>query len=160
LSEDIPALQFEAIDFESEKETWNIYELGDRSVIKIRTILIRLMRNIKSVPQKILTGQEMRALEFQANFQNFLTVTKATPILMGKPTPPLSADELLKMEKVEVAYTPFQEDWNVYKLPDGSKIKVKLVVSAVFRVKGRFDELGYPMYVVNSTNAITPVPKI
>ncbi len=160
MSEDIPALHFEDIDFEPEKESWNIYELGDRSIIRIRTVLIKLMRNTKSIPQKPVTGQELKTLEFQGKFQNLLAVTKATPTLMGKPTPPLPPEELLKIDKVEVAYTPYQEDWNVYKLPDGSKIKVKLVISAVFRVTGKFDELGYPMYLVTSTNAVSPVPKV
>lgn len=160
MSEDIPALQFEDIDFEPEKESWNVYELGDRSIIRIRTVLVKLMRNIKSIPQKQVTGQEIKTLEFQGKFQNLLSVTKATPTLMGKPTPPLPPEELLKIDKVEVSYTPYQEDWNVYKLPDGSKVKVKLVISAVFRVKGKFDELGYPMYLVTSTNAVSPVPKV
>lgn len=160
MSEDIPGLQFENIDFEPEKETWNVYELGDRSIIRIRTVLVKLLRSIKSIPQKTAAGQEMKTLEFQAKFQNLLAVTKVTPTLMGKPTPPLPPNELLKMEKVEVNYTPFQEDWNVYKLPDGTKIKVKLVISAVFRVKGQFDELGYPMYAISSTNAVSQVPKV
>ena len=78
---------------------------------------------------------------------------------MGKPTPAVSPEELLTLDKMEVPYTPYLEDWNVYRLPDGSKLKIKLVVSSVFRIKGRYDELGYPTYVVNSTNAVSPVPK-
>jgi hypothetical protein len=160
MNSEIPALQFKEIDFEPEKETWNIYELSDKSVIKIRTILFRLMRGIKPVSLQTITAPpEAKALEFQAKFQNILAVTKSSPTLMGKPTAPVAPEELLKMDKVEVSYTPYQEDWNIYRLPDGTKLKVKLVVSSVFRIKGRFDELGYPMYLINSTNAITPVPR-
>lgn len=160
MSDEIPALQFEEIDFEPEKESWNVYELGDKSVIKIRTFLFKLLRPIKpTIQQTITTPPSSKMLEFQAKFQNMLTVTKASPTLMGKPTPPVPPEELLNLDKMEVPYTPYLEDWNVYRLPDGSKLKIKLVVSSVFRIKGRYDELGYPMYVVNSTNAVTPVPK-
>lgn len=160
MSGEIPALQFEEIDFDPEKETWNIYELSDKSVIKIRTVLFKLLRSVKPLPPQAITlPAQTKALEFQAKFQNILVVTRASPTLMGKPTSPVPPEELLKLDKVEVAYTAYQEDWNIYRLPDGSKLKVKLVVSAVFRIKGQYDELGYPMYVVNSTNAITPVPK-
>jgi hypothetical protein len=161
MSDEIPALQFEQVDFEPEKETWNVYELGDKSVIKIRTILFRLLRSVKPILQRPIMAipPDAKALEFQAKFQNILAVMKATPTLMGKPTPPVPPEELLKLDKLEVSYTPYQEDWNVYRLPDGNRLKIKLVVSSVFRIKGRYDEMGYPMYVVNSTNAITPVPK-
>ncbi len=161
MSNEIPALRFEEIDFEPEKETWNTYELSDKSVIKIRAVLFKLLRSIRPIVQETLTtppaGTQM--LEFQAKFQNIMAVTKSPLTLMGKPTTPLPAEELLKLDKVEVPYTPYQEDWNVYRLPDGSKLKVKLVVSSVFRIRGRYDELGYPMYIVNSTNAVTPVAK-
>jgi hypothetical protein len=161
MSNEIPALQFEEIDFEPEKESWNVYELGDKSVIKIRTILFKLLKSIKPNIQQTLAQQlpETKTMELQAKFQNIVTVTKASPTLMGKPTPPVPPDELMKLDKVEVPYTPYLEDWNVYRLPDGTKLKIKLVVSTVFRIKGRYDELGYPMYAINSTNAVTPIPK-
>jgi len=162
VSEEIPALQFEEVDFEPEKEVWNVYELGDRSILKIRTVLVKLLRPIRPTPQKeiIVPGRpKMETLEFQAKFQNMMVVVKAVPTLMGKPTPPLPPSELAKMEKTEVSYTPYQEEWNIYRLPDSNKIKIKLVVSSIFRVKGQYDELGYPMYLVNSTNAVAPVPK-
>ena len=159
MTEEIPALSFQEVDFVPEKEVWNVYELGDRSTLKIRAILVKLLK--PRVQRKIpVPGRpELEGQEFRAKFQNILAVTKAESSLMGKPTSPLPLSELEKMERLEVSYTPFQEDWNIYVLPEGSRIKVKLVVSSVFRIKGQYDELGYPMYLVNSTNAITPVPK-
>ena len=79
MSDEIPALQFEEIDFEPEKESWNVYELGDKSVIKVRTVLFKLLRSVKPMLQRtIITPTEMKPLEFQAKFQNILTVTKAS----------------------------------------------------------------------------------
>lgn len=162
MTEKIPALQFEEVDFEPEKEVWNVYELEDRSILKIRTILVKLLHPVKPTPLKeipIRGKTPLEVLEFQAKFQNLMAVTKATPTLMGTPTPPVPLAELAQMEKVDVPYTPFLEDWNIYRLPDSNKIKVKLVVSSIFRVKELYDELGYPVYLVNSTNAIAAVPK-
>lgn len=157
--EEVPASGFEEVDFEPEKEVWNVYELGDRSVLKIRTVLVRLL-NPRVQRQVSVPGQpRVSAQEVMAKFQNILAVVKADPSLMGKPTPPVPMSELEKMERVEVSYTPYEEGWNIYVLPDRSKIKVKLVISAVFRIKGAYDELGYPLYFVNSTNATSPVPK-
>jgi len=162
MTEEIPALHFTEVDFEPEKEVWNVYELGDRSILRVRTILVKLLRPVKSAPEREITiaeRPEVEPQEFQARFQNVLAVVKAVPALMGKPTPPVPPSELATMEKTEVSYTPYQEDWNVYRLPDSNKVKIKLVVSSIFRIKGRYDELGYPVYLVNSTNAVAPVPK-
>lgn len=152
---------YEDVSFEIEKEVWNVYELDDRSIIKMRCILVKLLKSLKptmispqpDVPQKAM------ALKFQSVFQNMVTVTKSPPELMGKPTRPLTPQELVKLKKIEVGYTPYLEGWNIYRLPDGNKLKVKLVVSSVYRILKRFDPFGYPLYYVNSTNAIAPVPK-
>lgn len=162
MSTEIPALHFEEIDFEPEKEVWNTYELGDRSILRIRSILLKLLRKPKLAPKgKILAprADQGETEDFQAKFQNLLTVVKASPTLMGKPSPPLPPEELAKKERVEVTFVPYREDWNIYSLPEGRRMKIKLVVSSVFRLKGQYDELGYPVYLVSSTNAIAPVPK-
>ena len=152
---------YEEVNFEIEKEVWNIYELDDRSMIKMRCILVKLLKSL--TPTKTLpppgVPQGAKAMEFQSVFQNIVTVTKSPPELMGKPTPPPLPQELEKMNKIEVGYTPYLEDWNIYRLPDGNKLKVKLVVSAIYRIPKQYDSFGYPLYIVNSTQAIVPVPK-
>lgn len=45
------------------------------------------------------------------------------------------------------------EDWNTYKMEDGSIIKVKTVVSKITRLN-KYNEFGEPIYLVNSTNLI------
>jgi len=44
------------------------------------------------------------------------------------------------------------EKWNDYFLDDGTTLKVKLVVQKVFRVIGKFDHEGNPVYIFYSTN--------
>ncbi len=158
---EIPALQLEEIDFAVEKEVWNIYELADSSILKVRTVLVKLLR--RKIPQSenkpLPAGVSPPTEEFSANFQHITSVTKTKLTLMGKPTPPAPPEEMENMAKTEVAFTPFIEDWNIYNLPDGDKLKVKVNLSSVYRVNDHYDELGYPVYIVNSTNALIRVTK-
>jgi len=147
------------IDFEIEKEVWNIYELDDGTTLKMRTILIKLLRDPTARPPP---GMPASAgfFGFNGSFQNIVIVHRTKSELMGAPTPPP-----LNLEgagKIEVDFTPFSEEWNVYTLkgeqiPKGMKLRVKLVVSNVFRAEGLYDQFGYPIYHVTSTNAVVPV---
>jgi len=152
---------FEEVDFEIEREVWNVYELDDRSTIKMRCVLVKLLKSLTptKIPPPPGMPKGIKGFEFQTVFQNILAVTKSPLKLMGKPTPPLSPLELKKIDKIEVGYTPYLEDWNIYRLSDGTKLKVKLVVSAIYRIPKHYDLFGYPVYFINSTNAIVPVPK-
>lgn len=77
---------------------------------------------------------------------------------MGSLSPPIPPSGLTKLPTEKIYFTPFNEDWNVYKIPEsGLKLKIKLVVSSVSKVRGAFDQFGYPIYTVQSTNAIIPV---
>jgi hypothetical protein len=151
----------EEVEFEIEKEVWNVYELDDKSTIRIRSILVKLLTSSipTAVPPPTGGPQGAKGFEFQSVFRNIVTVIRCPPELRGKPTPPLASQEIEKLGKIEVGYTPYLEDWNIYRLPDGTKLKIKLVVSAVYRIFKQYDPFGYPLYFVNSTNAIIPVPK-
>ncbi len=142
--------EYEDVDFDIEKETWNIYELIDGSTIKVRTILFKLVRR-----KKLATGEA----PYAGGFQNAFSV-RAPERLKGAPsTKVYSPEELDKLPKSEVGFSPVLEDWNIYHLKDGTRIKVKLVVSLVQRVKAVFDQFGDPMYILNSSNVISPTPK-
>ncbi|MCK4578167.1 MAG: hypothetical protein KAU50_05210 [Candidatus Marinimicrobia bacterium] len=59
---------------------------------------------------------------------------------------------------VQGTYLGFQslnEDWNTYKLEDGTKLKIKTIVTKVFRSEGSFNQEGDPIYHVQSTNIVT-----
>ena len=45
------------------------------------------------------------------------------------------------------------ELWNEYGLKDGSKIKLKVVVSKIIRTE-LLDDSGAPIYLINSTNVV------
>ena len=57
------------------------------------------------------------------------------------------------MELVEVQSA--QESWNQYLLGDGSTVKLKAVVTEIWRVVDQFDGEGNPMYFVKSSNIVT-----
>jgi hypothetical protein len=57
-------------------------------------------------------------------------------------------------EGEEVDFENEKEHWNVYKLSDGSTLKVKLVLVNVVRSQDQYDPLGNPIYGITSQNII------
>jgi len=57
-------------------------------------------------------------------------------------------------EGEEVDFENEQEHWNVYKLSDGTTLKVKLVLVNVVRSRDQHDALGNPIYGITSQNII------
>jgi len=57
-----------------------------------------------------------------------------------------------EVDATEVDFQTRKEDWNEYQLMDGTVIKMKLVVSEIFRVEGVYDKEGNPAYQIKSTN--------
>jgi hypothetical protein len=57
----------------------------------------------------------------------------------GPNMPPVDA------ERVDV--TRSDEKWNEYTLSDGTKLRVKPVVTEVWRVEGNYDADGNPLYL-------------
>jgi hypothetical protein len=65
------------------------------------------------------------------------------------------------LEGEEVDFENEKEVWNIYKLADGSTLKVKLVLVNVVRSKESYDSLGNPLYGITSQNIVKviDVPK-
>jgi len=57
-------------------------------------------------------------------------------------------------EGEEVDFENEEEHWNVYKLSDGTTLKVKLVLVNVVRSQDQYDPLGNPIYGITSQNII------
>ncbi len=57
-----------------------------------------------------------------------------------------------EVDATEVEFQTRKEDWNEYQLMDGSVIKMKLVVSGVFRIDGLYDNERNPVYQIKSGN--------
>lgn len=59
----------------------------------------------------------------------------------------------------EVEFETERENWNTYILHDGTKLKIKSVVSQVIRLEA-YKPDGEPLYFVNSSNiAVADVPE-
>lgn len=56
-------------------------------------------------------------------------------------------------ELVEVQQS--SENWNQYLLADGAVIRLKAVAIEVWRILGKYDNEGNPMYVIRSRNVVS-----
>lgn len=77
---------------------------------------------------------------------------------MSRPVPRITTSDLEQAEDIDIMDE--EEHWNVYKLSDGTTLKIKLIVKGVKRLKKWLPD-GSPIYVVNSTNVIrtSGIPK-
>lgn len=57
-------------------------------------------------------------------------------------------------EGEEVDFENEKEEWNTYRLADGSILKVKLVLINVVRSHDKYDSLGNPLYGITSQNIV------
>jgi len=53
----------------------------------------------------------------------------------------------------EIEFEIEKEAWNIYKLADGTSLKVKTVVATIVRLN-EYNPLGDPFYLLNATNAV------
>ena len=56
----------------------------------------------------------------------------------------------------DVDFTEEKEHWNVYKLKDGTTLKIKLVLRGVKRLR-KWNPDGSPIYMINSANIVRAV---
>ncbi len=59
------------------------------------------------------------------------------------------------VEASPVGINQASEHFNQYFLDDGTVLRMKLVATKVFRVEGRYDQDGNPVYFVQSTNVLS-----
>lgn len=58
-----------------------------------------------------------------------------------------------EIEAVQLEFETVKEGWDKYKLEDGTELKVRTIVSKVFRAK-EVDQQGNLIYVMSSTTLI------
>ncbi len=64
------------------------------------------------------------------------------------------------MEVTEIGHRSSGEHWNEYLLDDGTVARVKLIVTNIYRLDDTVNEIGEPVYVVQSSNVVsTSVPE-
>ncbi len=54
----------------------------------------------------------------------------------------------------EVDFDVVKEEWNTYKLVDGTTLRVKLVLAGVVRLRNQYDAMGNPVYMINGANVV------
>ncbi len=60
------------------------------------------------------------------------------------------------LDGVDLDFEELEEHWNIYRLSDGSTLKVRLVLRGVKRLK-RYEPDGTPIYIINSINVVRAV---
>lgn len=63
-----------------------------------------------------------------------------------------------EVEAETVGFSPIDEHWSTYKIDDGSIVRLKLVVSDVFRLPTKDPITGAPQYIVRSSNIVSVEP--
>lgn len=59
-----------------------------------------------------------------------------------------------EIEAKDVDFETIKEDWNEYKLEDGTVLKFKTIVSSIIRTADHDPMTGDPVYHVRSTNIL------
>lgn len=59
-----------------------------------------------------------------------------------------------EIEVVPVSPVESKEEWNVYRLEDGSTLRIKLILAKVFRAVEEKTSLGEPVYITQSQNMV------
>lgn len=143
-------LDYSVVPFEPMEERWNEYSFSDGTVIRFRVVLTRITRK-----KDALLGQ------YDVTSSNLMAVV-APPTERGQPNySPMTPEEIQNADKFEVKAITNEEHWNVYRLvPTDEIIKIKYVAAAFFRLKGKFDQFGEPVYIVAGGPLIAPQPKM
>jgi len=58
------------------------------------------------------------------------------------------------VDGIDLDFRTLREEWNEYETEDGSRIRVKLVVSEIIRTDRYDHQLDQPIYVVRSGNIV------
>lgn len=59
---------------------------------------------------------------------------------------------------IPVEVTSSNEPWSSYLLEDGTTVKIRTVVTQIFRLVDHHDNMGNPVYVTQSQNLVAATP--
>src|SRR5689334_3392610 len=139
---------FKNVRFEIEKEVWNKYELSDSALLRVRVIMVKMLRkpNEKDSTKMDYNGEATTLVDIEP-LEEFN--------LYGEPSNRVYLpQEIISSNSIDVNYKTITEDWNNYRLEDGTKIKTKQVLVSVKRLLDKYDLHGIPVYNINSTTII------
>ncbi len=130
-----------AEDFTIQKEDWNVYRLGDGTILKLRQLLVKIRSEATEMPGETSMRMDMSPL---------IMATFAPEALKGPPsTQQYSPQDLVSsiVEK-DIKCEPVREVTNEYLTSGGIKLLLQIASISVAKT-GRFDATGEPVYVVN-----------
>ncbi len=146
-----PAGEYEELEVEIIKESWNTYDLEDGSRLRTRSILTKVQWP-KGVEPKVGV-----AVQLGASFSQLVVVFAPSRLRGARNPNPITPGTVASVKSEEVVIVDSKEDWNIYRLPGNrGGIKTRMVITSVFRMVDQFDQEGNPLYVVNSTVAAGP----
>jgi hypothetical protein len=122
-------------DFDIIREGFSEYSLEDGTIIRVRAILLKVIKN----------GTEMRLNEktFAASF--------SPQEMKGQPTLKVPLEDIAKIEnaikKENLDYETVKEEWNEYKLSSGELMSVRAILVSA-SLTDMYDENGDPIYGV------------
>ena len=136
----------ELLPFEIMKEPWNEYVIKDEGhdvTLRGRLILAKVVRIVDKTDPK---RHGVQVAPHQ------IWITHSPQGLRGEPSPTLpSPADIPDDEKRFVEVETTKESWNVYRLTeDKVDLRLRTVVSRVYRVPGVFAMDGEPYYIVES----------
>jgi hypothetical protein len=124
--------------FETISEPWGLYALKDGSYLRMRANIIKIAR----------TTDDLGNMSFNANINVTVGIIPSRK-LRGPPSmkPPTPQDLQAAVVEDDVGLTTVQDDWQSYRLEDGTVLSLKLIPVNVSRTS-LFDPNGEPIYDV------------
>ena len=59
------------------------------------------------------------------------------------------------VEATEIGHRSSGEHWNEHLLDDGTVVRVKLIVTNIYRVDDGYNDKGEPVYMIESNNVVS-----
>jgi hypothetical protein len=132
----------EYIDFEIINESWNIYALEDKSVLKFKLLLLKVIP-IPTTDATVDTTADY-ALNTRIVFASLVPKElKGTPSTPNQP----NVQSNIEIEQKDIPFKIIEESWNEYKLENGTILKVKPAITRIDRLK-IYDKYGEPQYSI------------
>lgn len=133
------------LNFEIVKEVWNTYTMEDDAKLKARSIVSRFFT--ASIP----TDQSIESIGGNTSIITVVLPSKDYKFYGELDLNAHTKNEIDSDEKTEVEFSTSSEEWNVYKIEDGTKIKLKLVIAGIKRCNNLRDKDGIPIYSIDSS---------
>jgi hypothetical protein len=133
------------LDFNTQREAWIYYTLSDASRFKFKLVLTQV---VKSRSQVNDVGQPI----YYSRAQSLFALVSFSEALRKPPsTGNITKKRLSKSAEQQVTFNleSGQDVWNIYRLEDGTVLRIMPIVENVVRTKLR-GGAGEPIYVIGS----------